>query len=100
MNAAPYAVDVTYHLDPDACTHWRRSWTFDPTTGYCRGHWPIDARQLPDELTYTGADGQRHYARIIARHDDGSATVSRGYYGTARVRFTNTDDPQPYRGGY
>ena len=31
-------------------------------------------------VTYTGSDGQRHSAYVLAVHGDGSATIRRGYY--------------------
>ena len=53
----------------------------------------------PDEITYRGSDGQRHYGRIVARHSDGTVTLSRGYYGTARLQLTPVDDARNYHTG-
>jgi hypothetical protein len=45
-------------------------------------------------VTYTGSDGQRHAAVVLAHHPDGTVTIRRGYYdppeGT-RTRWTPAD---------
>lgn len=58
----------------------------------------MEARQGMS-VTYTGSDGQRHHASILALWPDGSATIRRGYYdpmaGT-RTTFRAADDVRDY----
>lgn len=52
-----------------------------------------------DEVTYDGSDGCRHYLRVTEVHDDGSVTVSRGYYGESRLWLSTEDNLRFYRTG-
>lgn len=54
------------------------------------------------DVTYLGSDGQRHYARVLIDHHDGTVTIRRGYYdpmdGT-RTTFLRSDDVRDFRTG-
>ena len=66
---------------------------------HARPDWMLRTLTLGVEITYAGVDGGRHYARVTAVHNDGTVTISRGYYGESRVTLTAADDVRDYRTG-
>jgi hypothetical protein len=68
-----------------------------PRCGSLREHPPVPTVRVGDWVTYTGSDGARHGERVVALHEDGSLTVSRGYYGTVRTRTSPCDEARIMR---